>query len=201
MKRKSEPSSFNPRKPHAFIAAFLLCAVVAGVGAYFLGMRITHHVIPLKVSPSPYATLSTKFHPPASWKVIKSKFGYQYACPSTWWHPTVGENEPGCYAPGAQYHDGLFLEREDGGKEECESHRKWLLEMFPGLKQKNVTIGRYPAFQLEGKITFYDSYAYDRTTILVARKDTCYFLDIFSRNNPEQWTTLNQILSTFSLTD
>jgi hypothetical protein len=71
------------------------------------------------------------------------------------------------------------------------------------MKQTEIMlmISGHPAFQLEGKSRLDDGYDYDRKSIFVAPGDTCYHLDITSRNNPEQLVLLNQIMSTFALSD
>ena len=66
----------------------------------------------------------------------------------------------------------------------------------PSMHRETITISGYPAVQFEGKSRVADGY-YDRKQVLIGGGDTCFLIDITGRDNPEQWTLLNEILSTF----
>src|SRR5215211_3480265 len=106
---RHSPRSFKQLKVLTLIVAVLLSALAAGTGGYLLGIRNNQPTPPLHPSSSPQATLltpilptfvplsnssqstsnypmPTDFNPPASWKVYKSEFGYQYSYPPTWNH-------------------------------------------------------------------------------------------------------------------
>jgi hypothetical protein len=222
----SRVTAVNSSNWRRTVIAIVITALVAGAGGYLLGIRNKQSVPPSQSSPSPQATMitqisatiiqpsnpsqstksfptPTQFNPPASWRVYKSEFGYQYSYPSAWHHyPEFNAPSSGVTAPGAKYYDGKFRVERLAARE-CERYRRFLSEEHNprlSMRQKEITISGYPAFQLEGWERRDDGY-YDRKSVLVVREKTCYYLDITSRNNPEQLAILNQILSTFALSD
>jgi hypothetical protein len=206
-----------------FAAIFLFAAVVGTTG-YLLGARSKqpmslsrpmHQLLQILMTtytPSPTILL---IHPgrdanlsnpeenteddQANWRIYKSEFKYQYSYPSTWHHsPEVNAPLSLVSAPGAKYPDGYFtVDRKSA--EECDGYQKFLSELNPTMKQKQIMISGYLAFQLEGKSILGDGYAYDRKSVLIVNKDTCFHLDITSKDNPEQLNILNKILSSFNL--
>jgi hypothetical protein len=206
------------------IVAVVITIIFVGTSGYLLGSRNNQPTIRSVISPLPNQTVptfvqlpistpsqnpnshpvATTFNPPTSWKTYKSEFRYQFSYPPTYeLHPESNAPASSVSAPSTKYPDGFFtVERESGGVALCEKRMRWLLEDDPGMKEKEeIMISSYPAFQLEGKSRLGNDYEYDRNVVLVARENTCFLLDISSRNNPKQMTILKQILSTFKFTE
>jgi hypothetical protein len=210
------------------VIAIVITALIAGTSGYLLGIRTNQNppqrIQKVSFQPSPYQTaitqvsptiaqpsnprqstknypVPTRFNPPASWRVYKSEYGYQYSYPPTWHHYPEFNAPSSAYAPDAKYPDGRFMVERLPTPSLCgESRVRFLLEQNPSMNQKEIAISGYPAFQLEGKSRLDDGY-YDRKSVFVVRDNTCYYLSTISRNNPGQLAILDQILSTFKFYD
>jgi hypothetical protein len=223
--QQKSTSSFKSLKSLAFFAAIFFIVVAAGAGGYLLGIRDKQPITLLQSTPSPQAPIITQsyptitqlpnptqntmiyptliqFNPPAGWRVYKTEFGYQYLYPPTWnLYPESNAPSSSVSAPGAKYPGGRFIVERLPAKE-CERYLQSMPEWFISItKQQQIMISGYPASRVEGKSMLDDGYVYNRKSILVVRENTCYYLDITSRDDSEQLVILNQILSTFALTD